>query len=689
MNPLATIPLRVLLPVLLLSCAAAAGLIAWKLSTRLITSEIEAQFLEESRLRITGIQLTLEHLFRRGDLSGVRGEVSGMATRPDVIAAFVVDEGNVIVASTRYATIGAAADAIGQELPEDLKSTEAARIAEVRASTQGRTVLSQARRVTVAYYPLLVTVDEHALRSERQGFFVLVSDLQTAKARALQAAGRQAIDFAALFGGLAVCAWGFVHFSLTRRVARLLTTTRHLAGGDLSARTGIIGSDELAQVAKGIDVMATRIAEDVTRRKRVEEELASRTEALANSLSLLNSTLNSTADGILATRFSGGVVCFNTPFRVMWGIPPDMLERGVDSELIAFIAPQVKDPEKFVARTDELFAHPEAESFDVIELQDGRVFERYTKPQWIEGKVVGMVVDFRDVTERRRAESELERAHQQLQEASRMAGMAEIATNVLHNVGNVLNSVNVSAALVVDSVKRSKLPGLGMALAMLREHESNLGAFFDGDPRGRQLLGYLGQLSEHLLAEQAVSVKELNTLSKNIDHIKTIVAMQQTYARSSYVDEAVNVDDLVEDSLRNMASLHRHGLAVVREFGDVPPVQLDKHKVLQILLNLLNNARQACDESGRADKRLTLRVGSGNGRVSVAVIDNGVGIAAENLTRIFNHGFTTRKGGHGFGLHSAALAAVQMGGLLRAHSDGVGQGATFTLELPLAGGAAR
>ena len=689
MNPLASTPLRILLPVLLLSCAAVAGLIAWTLSTRLITSQIEAQFLEESRLRITGIQSTLEHLFRKGDLSGVRGEVSGMATRPDVLAAFVVDERNVIVASTRYATIGAHADAIGQELPEDLKGTEAASIADVRASIQGRTLLSQSRRVIVAYYPLLITLDEHALRSERHGLLVLVSDLHTAKARALQAAGRQAVDFAALFGGLAVCAWGFVHFSVTRRVARLLTTTQHLAGGDLSARTGIIGSDELAQVAKGIDAMAARIAEDVTRRGRIEEELASRTEALAHSFSVLNSTLNSTADGIMAVRFSGEVICSNTPFRVMWGIPPDMLARGVDSEMIAFIAPQVKDPEKYLARIDETFAHPEADYFDVIELKDGRVFERYIRPLWIEGKVVGMVIDLRDVTLRMRAEGELERAHQKVLEASRAAGMAEIAINVLHNVGNALNSVNVSATLVIDGLKRSKLPALSKAVAMLREHESDLGAFLHGDPHGRQLPGFLGQLSEHLLAEQMASAKELGTLSENIDHIKEIVAMQQTYARGSWVEEVIDVAGLVEDSLSKMDSLHRHGLEVVREFGDVPTAQLDKHKVMQILLNLLNNARQACDESGRAHKRLTLRVASGNGRISVAVMDNGVGIPAENLTRIFNHGFTTREGGHGFGLHSAALAAEQMGGLLRAQSDGVGLGATFTLELPLTGPAAR
>ena len=124
---------------------------------------------------------------------------------------------------------------------------------------------------------------------------------------------------------------------------------------------------------------------------------------------------------------------------------------------------------------------------------------------------------------------------------------------------------------------------------------------------------------------------------------------------------------------------------VIRDFDDVPPLSLEKHKVLQILVNLLGNARYACEESGRTDKQLTVRVAIGARQVTISVIDNGVGIHSENLTRIFNHGFTTRKGGHGFGLHSGALAARQMGGALTAHSDGPGQGAIFTLELPLPG----
>ena len=159
--------------------------------------------------------------------------------------------------------------------------------------------------------------------------------------------------------------------------------------------------------------------------------------------------------------------------------------------------------------------------------------------------------------------------------------------------------------------------------------------------------------------------------------------MQQSYARVSGVKEIVNINYLVEDSLRmNVNALDRHGVELIREFEDVPLINIDKHKVLQILVNLVRNAKYACEDSGRADKRLTVRVAKGGEWLNISVIDNGVGVPQENLTRIFNHGFTTRKDGHGFGLHSGALAAKEMGGSLTVHSDGPGQGATFTLKLP-------
>ncbi len=180
-----------------------------------------------------------------------------------------------------------------------------------------------------------------------------------------------------------------------------------------------------------------------------------------------------------------------------------------------------------------------------------------------------------------------------------------------------------------------------------------------------------------------MALGELNSLRENLEHIKETVAMQQSYARLCGVTETVQAADLVEDSLRlNAGAFARHGVALRREFHGVPPITVDKHKVLQILVNLVRNAKYACDESGRTDKLLILRVEQAGAGVRISVIDNGVGIAAQNMNRIFSHGFTTRQSGHGFGLHSGALAARELGGSLRAESEGPGRGAAFILELP-------
>ena len=284
--------------------------------------------------------------------------------------------------------------------------------------------------------------------------------------------------------------------------------------------------------------------------------------------------------------------------------------------------------------------------------------------------------------EQQAAAAELGAVHKKLLETSRRAGMAEVATGVLHNVGNVLNSVNVSSSLVTDSLKKSRLGHLGKVVALLRQHEPDLGEYLVNDPSGKQIPGFLAQLAEFLAGEQAVCLKELAQLQKNIEHIKDIVSMQQAYAGSAGFKEPIDVRELVEDALRiHLAAISRHDISVVKEFADVPHVLADKHKVLQILVNLFSNAKHAMKDS--PSKTLTIRIDSTETTVRATVQDTGYGIPPENLTRIFAHGFTTKSDGHGFGLHSGALAAKEIGGSLKAQSDGPGQGATFTLELPM------
>jgi signal transduction histidine kinase len=280
--------------------------------------------------------------------------------------------------------------------------------------------------------------------------------------------------------------------------------------------------------------------------------------------------------------------------------------------------------------------------------------------------------------------AELEESHKNLVAASRQAGKAEVATSVLHNVGNVLNSINVSVTVVSDRLRRSKIDTIAKVSNMLGEHSTDLGEFITRDPKGKQIPVFLGQLAAQLASDRSATLEEMAQMAKDVDHIKDIVTMQQTYARVSGMEETARVTDLVEDALRmNASALIRHDVHFFREFEDPSPeITVEKHKILQILVNLIRNAKQACDESGQAEKKLIMRVTSNEKTVRIALIDNGCGIAPENLVRIFNHGFTTKKEGHGFGLHSCALSAKEMGGSLQVSSDGPGKGATFTLELP-------
>jgi PAS domain S-box-containing protein len=302
------------------------------------------------------------------------------------------------------------------------------------------------------------------------------------------------------------------------------------------------------------------------------------------------------------------------------------------------------------------------------------------------GTIVGLIGIGRDITAIKKAEAKLDQTHKQLLETSRQAGMAEVAASVLHNVGNVLNSVNVASSCVADSLRNSKAANLSKIVALLREHEADLGHFITNDPKGKQLPGYLAQLAEHLADEQTVALDKLARLQKNIEHISEIVATQQNYAKTSDVLESLPIVELVEDAVRmNVGSMERHNIKMLREYSETPLVLADKHKVLQILVNLISNAKHACTDSEKVDKQIILRVAHDNERIKISVIDNGVGIPAENMTLIFNHGFTTKKNGHGFGLHSGALAAKEMGGSLAAFSEGPARGATFTLALPIQG----
>lgn len=273
-----------------------------------------------------------------------------------------------------------------------------------------------------------------------------------------------------------------------------------------------------------------------------------------------------------------------------------------------------------------------------------------------------------------------------LVETARAAGMSEIATGVLHNIGNVLNSVNVSARIVVERTRSSATDDLQRVLDTLRPRADDLAAFIRDDPRGRHLFPLLDSLTEKLASERSLLTRELESLTEGIDHIKELVQSQQGYAGRAGVREVVSLSDLIETaiSITSQATFVSAAIEVLRDYADIPSVSIDRHRLMEILVNLIQNARQSVTEARSSPMRITVRTKRlPLQRFRIEVVDNGVGIAPENLARVFTHGFTTKKNGHGFGLHASANAATEMGGTLTANSAGKGQGATFLLDLPM------
>jgi len=301
-----------------------------------------------------------------------------------------------------------------------------------------------------------------------------------------------------------------------------------------------------------------------------------------------------------------------------------------------------------------------------------------------QGQFQGLVCVAQDITERKRMEEEKLQLHEQLLDTSRQLGMAEVATGVLHNVGNVLNSINVSIGVITDLLKNSMVGDVGRISQLLDKHGEDLGAYLLQNPKGKQVPGYLKKLSGQLIEEKRIALLELDRLRENAGHAQQCVAAQQDLAKPSGIMEPVSLAQLVDEALAvNQDVLEGTTFEVMREFQEVPQVIVDKHQVLQILVDVIRNACQAMESVSR--KQLVVRVKLIIGppdSVCLEVQDTGKGILPEDLTKIFGQGFSAKYGGRGLSLHRGALMAKNMGGGLRAQSEGEGQGATFSLDLP-------
>ena len=291
------------------------------------------------------------------------------------------------------------------------------------------------------------------------------------------------------------------------------------------------------------------------------------------------------------------------------------------------------------------------------------------------------IVMVKDETLRIAAAKKLAEKNKQLVLASRNAGMAEVATGVLHNVGNVLNSVNVSTSILEEKLNSRSISVLKKGVDLLNQHESDLVEFLTKDDRGKHFPEFIGQITKALITERDTQLDEVNLLVKNIEHIRGIVTAQQSSASCSRIVEPIQLASLIKSAIKvNDALIFRHRVQLITRFSNTSTVFSEEHPILQILINLIKNAMEAC--SNRESSLVSVTTAEESHFVRIDIADNGVGISSEQLKSLFQHGFTTKPNGHGFGLHSAAITATELGGSLTAHSDGLDEGAVFTLRIP-------
>jgi len=385
--------------------------------------------------------------------------------------------------------------------------------------------------------------------------------------------------------------------------------------------------------------------------------------------------------GVFERDAQGGIIWWSAVMWDIFGLDPVTFELSVDSWL------EVIHPEDRERMREESVGV--ARNLDALNWQyriirpDGEVrhIQSTGAPADLENikRILGITLD---VTERIQAEEREHALQSRLRDNSHQTGMAEIATGVLHNVGNVLNSLGIANSTARRELKSSRLDRLEQATTLLRTNRDRLAEFLTRDERGRHLPDYLPALSAQITSNSRAVQAELETTEQLLHHLSDIVSAQQELARVGGQCESIRLDELVETALLVQDS-DLSQIQVIREYEEIPPIMSNRHKLLQIVVNLISNARDAIAAGGSEHSRIVVKLVREKGHVQLTIEDSGIGMSTEVLSQLWRFGFTTKKNGHGFGLHNSANAAHESGATLTAHSDGVGHGSRFILRLPI------
>ena len=378
-------------------------------------------------------------------------------------------------------------------------------------------------------------------------------------------------------------------------------------------------------------------ARDTTARRRASDQLG-------RALALLEATLESTTDGILVVDRRGRMLRMNRKFIELWRLPEDVVATRNDARAIQYVLEQLEDPQAFAEKIEELYADLDAESFDLLHFRDGRVYERFSKPQRVNGKTVGRVWSFRDITGRLQLEA-------QLRQAQKMDAIGSLAGGVAHDFNNILTVIRGNVEML-------------LADPLLQDaHRGDLGVVYGAAERAMEL-------TKQLLA----------------------------FSRKQVVHPvALDLSDVVREMEPMLRRLIGEDISIETLLEPMATVMADRAQIEQVLLNLVVNARDALPKGGAiniqtavvdimTERRLRGATIPAGRYVSLSVQDTGAGIDAGIIDRVFEPFFTTKEKGKGTGLGLATVYGIvkQSNGFVDVVSR-VGLGATFRVLLPCAG----
>jgi len=514
--------------------------------------------------------------------------------------------------------------------------------------------------------------------------------------------------YTSLLLAFALCSGLLLSIMITKSILppikKLMEAARHVANGDLNVKVdlkktrdeiGLLGCsfnamvDELRLGEKEKQQHTTKLE---TLNAELEDRVASRTAELKGNEARIRAIYDNVGEGIIVINNQGYIDSINPTAQRIFCIDQKDV---IGMHAIFLLADQkYKDLIKSADYNDETQGPFKTRSSKHPVEFEGKRMDGSTFP--MEMVVTGMTLGenqmrtciVRDITRRRQAENRLVDAQKNLLDAAHKSGMAEMATGVLHNIGNILNSVSVSVEEICRIARNSKVKGLVKANSMLSDNVDNIGEFLQNDSKGKKLPEYYLKVGDSINNELNYIIDESRSLNEKTTMMKEVIATQQAYATTSLYTENFQIAPLVEDALKvQEASINQSGIKIIKHVADTPDIKAQKSKLLQVITNLIKNAKEATAENDSLykHKEIIIEIDTRNeDTVYVSIYDNGCGIDKNNLSNIFNHGFTTKENGHGFGLHTSANSMTEMGGALTVSSDGPELGACFTVSLPVA-----